>query len=322
MHGGEFALIDALVARLPATHGSVVLGHGDDAAVLDLDGQAVFAIDAVVDGVHVDPAISGAADVGWKALAVNVSDLAAMGATPRAAVVALAVPPTVGTDELLALYDGLAAAAARYRVDVVGGDTVQAPVRSVTVAVLGQVAPGRAVRRAGARPGQAIVCVGALGAAAVGLALARAGQATEDCPLLAAHRRPQALVAAGAVLAEAGASAMIDVSDGLAADLSHLCDASGVGAVLEAAALPAAPGLAEAAGRIGGDPLAAITSGGEDYALLATLPAAAAAAVCAAAGEADGVPAAVIGEVTAASGVWLTGDGERRALSGGYDHFA
>lgn len=339
----EFALIERLGRWLAGRGDGVEVGHGDDAAVLAIDGQAVLAVDALVEGRHWDPAISSPRDVGWKAVAVNVSDVAAMGAKPVAAVVALHEPAPVALAEVEACYEGMAEAAARWGVALVGGDTVEAPCRAVDLAILGEVAPGAAVTRGGAAPGQRLVCVGALGAAAAGLALARAGLAPpagadradaaaegtslpQAAGLLAAHRRPRALPAAGAALAAHGATAMLDVSDGLGADLTRLCVASGVSARLEAEALPIAEGVAAAARALGVDALDLACRGGEDFALLAALPAERAEAAVAAAAEAEaGVPAAVIGWLGShdpETPVRLVVDGvERRLGTSGYEHF-
>ncbi|MFO8075124.1 MAG: thiamine-phosphate kinase [Actinomycetota bacterium] len=340
----EFALIERLGRWLAGAGGGVEVGHGDDAAVLALDGQAVLAIDALVEGRHWDPAISSPHDVGWKAVAVNVSDVAAMGARPVAAVVALHEPAPVALAEVEACYAGMAEAAARWGVALVGGDTVESSCRAVDLAILGQVAPGAAVTRGGAAPGQRLVCVGALGAAAAGLALARAGLAPlaagdraaapaagpappQASALLAAHRRPQALPAAGAALAAHGATAMLDVSDGLGVDLARLCAASGVSARLDAGDLPIAEGVTAAARALGVDALDLACRGGEDLALLAALPAERADAAVAAATAAEaGVPAAVIGRLGGRdpqTPVRLVVDGVARDLgAAGYEHFA
>ncbi len=333
---GEFALIDRLSSRLQGDGPGVPVGFGDDAAVIDgLRGAAVLSTDALVVGRHWLPSLSSPADVGWKALAVNVSDLAAMGAQPRAAVVALYWPADSDPDTAEGLYDGLAEAAHRYGVALVGGDVVEAQQAAVTVAILGDVEPQAAVRRAGAQPGDALLCVGALGAAGAGLAQALAGGGADaadprraDPSLLAAHRRPQALPAAGLVLAEHGARAMIDVSDGLGADLGHLCRASGVRVEVEAAALPVAHGVPEATASLGHDLFDLVCGAGEDFALLAALPAPIAERAAAAASAAEGVPTAVVGTFSAPrdgqTDAWLRLDGQAdRALSSlGYQHYA
>jgi thiamine-monophosphate kinase len=327
---GEFTLIAQLGRYLAPAGGPVLLGHGDDAAVVDLQGgAAVLAVDALVEGRHWLAAVSSFEDVGWKAVAVNCSDLAAMGASPVAAVVALHRPDRVTAAQVEALYRGMAEAAGVYGTALVGGDTVASDTLAVSVTVLGRVEAGREVRRAGARPGDALVCVGGLGAAAAGLGEATAGATPDpgraDPRLLQAHRRPRALLAAGHALAEAGATAMIDVSDGLGADIAHICRASGVSAELRLDDLPVADGVLAAADRLGIDRVTAV-AGGEDYALVAALPPERAEEAVAGAAAAEGVPGAVVGRIV---------DPARRPLVGlvtasgvvdlsgrGYDHYA
>jgi thiamine-monophosphate kinase len=315
---GEFELLDRLAPFLASEGGDLLVGAGDDAAVLQVGDRSVcLTVDVLVEGVHFRLDLSSRADVGWKAVAVNCSDVAAMGGRPSVALVGLCRPPAVGDDEVAELYEGMRQACERWNLRLVGGDTVAAEALALSVTVLGAL-DGDGVRRSGARPGDRLVLVGALGAAAAALAQVAAG-IDPDPRLLAAHRRPQALVAAGRVLAEHGARAMLDISDGLGADLGHLCAASGVGAVVDWQALPIADGVAEVAG----DLVDIACGGGEDFALLAALPAEVAATAVEAAGRAEGVPAAVIGEIVSGTAVVLRlPDGEQRDLAGlGYDHF-
>ena len=273
--GGEFAAISQLASGLKAVLGGPPGGEtwiGDDAAVLAPPaGQLLLTTDVSVAGVHADLSLVSIADLGWRALAASVSDIAAMGGRPRHAVVAVAGPPDT---DLAGLYDGLAAAAAAWACPVVGGDLSAADRLSVAVAVTGDVpdAPG-AVLRSGARPGERIFVTGPLGAAAAGLRLLRGGarrpsaigaRGKEAAALLDAYRRPQARPAEGAAARRAGATAMVDVSDGLVADLGHVADASGVGFRLDD--VPVHPGaqLEDALG------------GGEDYELVVVAPDAAA----------------------------------------------
>jgi thiamine-monophosphate kinase len=323
---GEFELIARLAAYLDGDHGPVALGFGDDAAVVvpRQPGVAV-AVDVVVEGVHFRRDLSSLADAGWKAMVVNLSDLAAMAARPLAAVVGLCRPAAVDAGEVEDLYRGMRQACDRWNLALVGGDTVAGQQLVVSVTVLGDVDPQRALRRSGARPGDQLVLVGSLGAAAAALATVEAGAAPE-AGLLAAHRRPRALVAAGRILADQGAHAAIDVSDGLGADLGHLCAASGVRARVDAAHLPLADGVAAAAHAVGADPVLLACGGGEDFALLAAVPAHRAAAAATAAGAAEGVAAAVIGEILEAGRgplALLRGDdGRELELDGlGYDHY-
>lgn len=317
-HDGEFALIARLARHLT--------GAGDDAAIVPFgDGRLVLAADAVVAGRHFRRDLSDLRDVGWKALAVNLSDLAAMGAVrPRAALVTLLRPADAPDSDIDELYEGLGEAARAYGVALVGGDTTAADELALSVAIVGEL-EGEPVWRAGARPGDAIVVVGPLGAGAAALASTEAG--LEPRPThLAAHRRPRPLPAAGRALAQAGATALIDVSDGLGQDLAHVCRASGVTARVEWPRLPVAEGAAEVAASLGRDPVALVCGGGEDYALVATVPAARAEEAAAAASAAEGLPAAIVGGILDAvdgrSLVSLEGAGPVRDIAGlGWDHF-
>jgi thiamine-monophosphate kinase len=236
----------------------------------------VVTTDVVVEGQHFSADLSDPEDWGWKAVAVNLSDLAAMGAEPRWLVVAMTVPPETGTALLDRVYAGLREACLAFAVGLAGGDTSAGPVLSLAVTAIGEAE--RVVTRAGARPGDRLAVSAPLGAAAAGLALLGRGdrqarELLERFPgLAAAHRRPQPQLAAGRRLAAAGASAMIDVSDGLAGDALHLAEASGTGLELDAAAVPAAAGVAEAAALLRRDPLDLVLAGGEDFAIAAALP--------------------------------------------------
>jgi thiamine-monophosphate kinase len=322
---GEFALIARLLPHLAAPREDLVVGPGDDAAVVALDGAHVaITVDVLVEGVHFSRDLSGLEDVGWKAIAVNVSDLAAMGARPRAAVVGLTRPRELAVTDVERVYAGMAGACARWDLQLVGGDTVRGEALSLAVTALGTL-DGPPVRRDGARAGDRLVLVGSLGGAAAALALHGAG-APVPAAALARHRRPQALVAAGTALRRHGATAMIDVSDGLGADCAHVCKASGVTALLEAGALALDDGVAAAAATLGVDPLDLACGGGEDFAILAAVPPAAAAAAARAAGAAEGVEAAVVGTVRAPGGALVglrLGDGTVRDITAaGFDHYA
>ena len=258
---GEIALIDQLRRRMTGPDGQVWVG--DDVAVLPGPaGSMLLAADAVVAGVHCDLALVGLDDMGWKALVANLSDVAAVGGRPLAAVVTVSGP--LGEVDVGLLYDGLLAAAEVYRCPVVGGDLSSAPTLVVSVAIVGDAGPASPppVLRSGARPGDVLFLTGPLGSSAAGLALLRAGRASDGAELVLAHRRPRARVPEGAAARAAGATAMIDVSDGLARDLRHLADESGVGVVVDH--VPVAMGVS----RVSDRPEELALGGGEDYELL------------------------------------------------------
>ncbi len=322
---GEFTLLAAIRPLLDGDGAGVPLGVDDDAAVADIGGVGVaMALDTVVEDVHFDLAISDLSDVGWKAVAVNVSDLAAIGALPSAVLVSLQRPRGFDVDEATALYQGLREAADRWDCRLLGGDTVSSPTLAVSVTVLGRpVDDAHLLRRDGARPGDLVVVVGPLGLAAAGLALRRAGadDLLEQHPsLLAAHRRPQAMLEAAPALVAARVHSAIDISDGLGRDLGHVAEASGVGIRIDAGRLAPDPGVAAAGERLDTDPLELVVGGGEDFALACTLPA-------------DDLPrlqdelegqqhtARVVGEVVAGDGVALYGIGEDRDVAAsGWEH--
>ena len=316
----EFGLIDRIRARAAQVRDDVVLGIGDDAALLQPPPgmQLVVSMDTLNDGVHF-PTGTGAALVGWKALAVNLSDLAAMGAEPAWCTLSLSLPDgdPAWVDGFL---DGFLALATQHRVALVGGDTTRGPL-SVSVTVHGFVDPGRALRRDGARVGDAVWVSGGLGAAAAALAQWRGGGPI-DSGLRERLDRPCPRVRLGRALAGV-ATACIDVSDGLLADLGHVCTASGVGVVLDVDALPGAGMLrthfdADAVRRLQ-------ATGGDDYELCFTLPAGADAVALAAAGAAaTGIEVTRIGTVVAGQGVRaLDREGRPwRPDSAGHEHFA
>lgn len=222
---------------------------GDDAAVVVPPiGGLLLAADLVVVGVHADLDLVGLDDLGWKAMAVNVSDIAAMGGRPTHALVSVAGPPDI---DLALLYRGVAAAAEEYGCPVVGGDLSFAKELVVSVAIIGEAGERPPVLRGGALPGDAIFVTGPLGGSAAGLRLLREHRADASVELVNAHRRPRARVAEGRAARAAGATAMVDVSDGLAADVRHLAEASGVGIVLDT--VPCMPGATEAEALGGGE---------------------------------------------------------------------
>jgi thiamine-monophosphate kinase len=329
----EDELISALARVIEGPDPNVVVGVGDDAAVLEAPaGHQVLTTDLLVEHVHFERDAISARDLGAKAITVNVSDIAAMGASPRCALVSIALPDDVEVPWLMELYGGMREACLEHALSLVGGDTNRGDVLVVSVTVVGEVAPGRAVTRSGARVGDAVVVTGDLGAAAGGLALSRAGAATTADALsrpwgrvlLDALARPVARVGEGQTLAGRGATAMMDLSDGLATDLSRLCLASGVGARLDLDAIPVSAALADAAPALGVDPLELALGGGEDYELVATLGLADVDRARHELHERFGVRLSVVGEVVEGTGVTgVSADGrEARLRPSGWDHFA
>jgi thiamine-monophosphate kinase len=277
---GEFGVIDRIVARSGAAAAAEV-GPGDDAAVLRAPDQRVVATtDVLVEGRHFRRDWSSAEDIGHKAAAANLADVAAMGATTTALLVGLACPPDTSTSWLEGVAAGMAEECAPMGAAVVGGDMVAAAADSgavvLSVTALGDLGGRAPVLRSGARAGDVVALAGRLGWSACGLAVLRRGF-TSPAAAVAAHRRPEPPYAAGPAAAEAGATAMCDVSDGLLADAAHLAEASGVVFDFDRAALVRAclepPGaLQQVAAAFGEDPMAWVLTGGEDHALLATFP--------------------------------------------------
>jgi thiamine-monophosphate kinase len=270
---GEFGLIEAIAAALPRGDRTIV-GIGDDAAVLTApDSRVVATTDLLVEGRHFRRDWSGPADIGAKAAAQNLADVAAMGAVPVALLVGFAAPGGVAVAWARDLVAGIAAECSRAGATVVGGDVSGAESVVLAVTALGDLAGRDPVTRAGARPGDVLAYAGVLGESAAGLALLEAGL-TGPAPLIAAHRRPAPPYPAGPEAAGLGATAMIDVSDGLLADSAHLARASGVQIDIDTDLFPGNPALAAAAAALGRPgALEWVLTGGEDHALAATFPA-------------------------------------------------
>ncbi|MFC0862480.1 thiamine-phosphate kinase [Sphaerimonospora cavernae] len=335
---GEFGVISRITGRLSQSP-AVLLGPGDDAAVLTApDGRVVVTTDVLIEGRHFRRDWSSGYDIGRKSAAQNLADIAAMGAEPTSLVVGLGLPADTAIEWLDALTDGFRDECALAGTGVAGGDIARSEIVMIGVTALGDLGGRPPVTRSGARPGHIVAVAGRLGYAAAGLALLRAGLAsgavpasegvpgTGDAPgegaggsgglppglvaLVDAHRRPRPPYAQGPEAAGLGATAMLDVSDGLLQDLGHVAAASGVGIRLDPAALPIPEIFAEAAGVLGDevDPLDWVLTGGDDHALAAAFPP-----------DVRLPPEwTPIGEVTAGEGVQITG---HPTMSGGWDHF-
>jgi len=274
---GEFGLIEAIRRRARVDRRVWRLGIGDDAAVLRARPreELVFTTDALVEDVHFRWRTTDARSLGEKALAVNLSDVGAMGAKPLGCLLTLGVPEGVEPERLDGFLGGLLRRARASHCPLVGGDTVRAPLWLIGVSVVGGVARGRALPRSGARAGDRIFVTGELGGAAAGLALLEGPGAVTPAERRLARRQlcPEPPIAAGARLAHARlAHAAIDLSDGLAQDLGHVARASGLSAHVAIERVPLARGLGAAAAKLGLDPLALALGGGEDYELLFSAP--------------------------------------------------
>ncbi len=326
---GEFELLAKLRERLPKDGPKVKLGSGDDAAVTVPGGATATSVDAIVEGVHFRRGEAEWRTVGRKALATALSDLAAMGAEAGEAYVVLGAPTDLGEEDFLALLDGLLELAGETATTLAGGDVTRAPALTLAVTVVGHApAVEDLVTRGGAEPGDLLVLTGEIGAAAAGRLLLEfpdlAGVVPENTAshLRARQLDPMPRLRSGRALAQAGAGAMIDLSDGLAGDAGHLARAGGVALRIDAGALPLASGVAEVARAAARDPLELAVSGGEDYELLAALPADRLADACDAVGKAAETTLTPVGKVVAGEGLEIRLPGGGLLETGGFDHLA
>jgi thiamine-monophosphate kinase len=306
---GEFGLIARVTARLEAGP-TCLLGPGDDAAVVAApDGRVVASTDVLVEGRHFRRDWSSAADIGHRAAAANLADIVAMGAMPTALLVALCAPTDLQVSWAEELTDGLVVEASLVGASVVGGDMSASGTLTIAVTALGDLGGGAPVLRSGARPGDVVAVNGRLGYAAAGYTVLSRGFRTPKL-LVEAFRRPQVPYLAGPAAAKLGATAMIDVSDGLLADLGHIAAASGVAVDLTKDAFAVPEPMRNAAVALGVDPHHWILAGGDDHALAATFP------------PTTTLPAGwlIVGGVTEGSGLTVDGKPYNRATTG-WDHF-
>jgi thiamine-monophosphate kinase len=308
---GEFPLIAAITERLSLA-ADVRVGPGDDAAVLAIKDAVATSVDVLVEGVHFRRDWSEARDVGRKAVAVNVADLEAIGARATALLVGFSAPAELAVGWALDFADGLSQEARAAGVSVLGGDVTKARDITIAVTAMGSLDGRKPVLRSGARPGNVVAVNGRLGWAAAGLAVLGRGFRSPRV-LVEAQRVPQVGYGTGAAAASAGATSMIDISDGLLADLGHVAQASGVLIDLRQEAFEVAEPLQAVAAATGADPYAFIFSGGDDHALAATFP------------SADFVPEGwlVVGQVERADHdqIGVLVDGAVWEAPAGFDHF-
>ncbi len=269
---GEFGLIELFAEIVTKSRQEPLLVDiGDDAAAWRSDAPIQLATcDAMVQDVHFTLSTTGWRELGWKALSVNLSDIAAMGGTPKHALVSLGLPPDIEVDDVVQLYRGMAELASLFDVAVCGGDVVASPLVVLSIAVMGTAQEGQILTRAAARPGERIAVTGYLGASAAGLAMLKGGLKLDEetaSSLREAHLKPYPRIREGQILARHGVRAAIDISDGLASDLAKVCQASGVGANLRMEKIPVHPLVSAAFPQ---DRLDLALSGGEDYELLFT----------------------------------------------------
>ena len=328
---GETGTIDVIARTIAARAGAapgergtggfrLIRSVGDDAAVWwSGPGTRVLTTDTMVEGVHFRTDLASWREIGWKALAVNLSDVAAMGCEPRVSVVSLGLDPDLDVEAVTGLYEGMLDACDAYGGEIVGGDVVSSPALFVTVAMVGDASTvdGPVLDRRAADVGDLVAVTGALGDSAGGLRLLLAGDGDRDLgkrSLARRHLRPSPRVEEGLLLRRLGVRAAMDVSDGLVADVAKMCAASGVGAVIDADRIPAGEGLRRA---FPDDWIDLALTGGEDYELVFTAPS----ETLARARETIDTPVTEVGRIVDGEGVEVVGAPGAGAPNGGWDHF-
>ena len=329
--GGEFAFIDRIAPGCErGDPARVIRGIGDDAAVVEVPGGVLLlTTDMLIERVHFLRGTISPRQLGYKALAVNLSDIAAMGAVPHEALISIAIPPSVSVEELDEIYDGMKALAAASRVNLLGGDTTGSKTDlCLNIVVTGSAAPEEILYRSGALVGDRILVTGTLGDSAGGLTVLLERPPIRDDvarTLVEAHYLPELYLAEARLLARSGAAhAAIDLSDGLASDLRHVCRRSSVGAVVDAGSLPLSGELRTLCTATGHDPIRLAVAGGEDYRLLVTVDPGRVDELRAAVAAETGRELFDVGEIVAGEELSLRhADGSATPLAlSGWDHFA
>jgi thiamine-monophosphate kinase len=336
---GERGIIAAIRARVPAAPAWLAVGIGDDAAVAQPERGAleILTTDASIEGVHFNRRFSAPRDIGWKALAVNLSDVAAMGGAPRLALLSLALPADLPLDDLQALLDGFIDLAREARVTLAGGNITRSPgPLMIDVTVTGTARPRRVLTRGGGRPGDVLYVSGAVGAAFAGLEWLRQLDRSPELPAantrlpediglaecVQRYRRPAPRARLGALLGRnRAASACMDLSDGLANAVEQIAGASGTGAAIDAETLPIPAAARRFFEQMDRDPIAAAVAGGDDYELLIAVPKRAGGRFATVQRQARGVALTRIGELTRERGARLLRGGREEPLPTGFVHF-
>ena len=326
---GEFALIERIAQIVEQADERVILTIGDDTAVVkksELD-YALLTTDLMVEDVHFTLKSITPHQLGYKSIAVNISDIAAMGGLPRYAVVSLALPPETEVAYVEDIYRGMAEVSRANDVRIVGGDVTRSDKLIINVALMGEVEEEKLTRRSDAQPGDIIMVTGELGASAAGLRLVLhpdiEPKVKNAAALKMAHFQPKPQIKAGRILSSLGVNAVEDISDGLASEIGHICDASGVGARLYLTKVPVADGVDSVTALTGERAIDLAVSGGEDYELVFTLPAELRTLVIQTLEDA-GIKITAVGEILEAShGVTAVDwDGRETPLGQvGYTHF-
>jgi thiamine-monophosphate kinase len=338
---GEFGLIRKIQKLSSQASPNIVTGIGDDAAVLKTSPSALLlaTTDMLIEGVHFDLTYTDYFSLGWKSAAVNLSDIAAMGGVPRFCLTSLGIPRTVNAEQVVKIYRGFNALMRRNQTVLVGGDTCASPSGLIiSVTVLGETNKKNAITRAGAKPGDRIFVTGTLGDSAAGMeflqlragskGLATSGQghgsrvkgpAARENKLVQRHLRPIPRIEWGRTIALSGcASAMIDISDGLSSDLAHICELSGVGAVIDSQSLPVSASLLKTSEKLKTSLLRYVLSGGEDYELLFTVTPSKVKKL-----RSFNLPVTDVGTITTTGRILMVDEhGAAKSLRpAGYDHF-